>query len=214
MSQMSNDIFQILDCNHSKFLEPYTDQSNGKITEVELFRQSLECRNILQQINDICNSYTIGNNCAYFSRLSKEEAARKICNFFYRLRNRTIFAQTKQTLYRLSRKDPIKILKLVNTSHAEIFEKSMCKLIFRLEGSVFPPSIVYKIFTDRHHLVLQNPLHTNMVIVNGSLGWFYFNIYKCCSCKSKVKPKPMHMKKSKKKRKEDREISWINKMYG
>ncbi|CAH1993959.1 unnamed protein product [Acanthoscelides obtectus] len=211
---MSHDIFQILDCNHTKFLQRYTDQNDENLTKADVFRQSLECRNLLQQINDICNSYTLGNNWVYYPKITRENAARKIYDFFLRTRNRNIYAQTKSMLYKLSRKDPLKVLELVNTSHAELFEKTMCKLVFRLDGINFPPSIVYKIFSEGRHITLQSRLYRNMVIVNGNLGWFIYSVYKCNSCKSKVKVKSMHTKKSKKKVKEDRQISWINQMYG
>lgn len=149
----------------------------------------------------------------------KMKSANIIKKFLISIRNKRIYADIKTTIRSLSLKDPVKLLMTVNYIHALIFDKTSCVLIFRLDGTSFPPSIVYKLFTKEKILILET--NDNMIArknkhrYSGMFSWCPFFVYKCDVCKSTVrKKKKSGCRKSKKKKRSDNQLSWIEEIYG
>lgn len=148
----------------------------------------------------------------------KTSSANVIKNFLLGVRNKNIFRAMKSTICILSAKDPVKALLIVNYIHALIFDKSTCFLIFRLDGTTFPPKIVYKLFTMQKMLVLEP--HEYVIDRKdenerpSSSNWFPFTSYKCDTCKNIVRTRPKSYKRTKQKWRKNNHISWIEEIYG
>lgn len=191
--------------------------SNGNVdqdllnTTISLSKKHLNSSNIYS--DDILNIRIPSTN-----KHIQDKSVNIIKNFLLGVKNKKIFKELKSTIRTLSNKDPIKLLMIVNYIHALIFDKNTCVLIFRLDGTCFPPKIVYKLFTNQKILILEPHKYITArkaEIKRRSLfNWFPFNVYKCDICKSTVQIRPKTSKKPKKKWRENNHITWIEKIYG
>lgn len=193
-------------------------KSSGKTEESSLSSGNKECLSLADEIKTICNKYL---NCQPTRRsvylkqtniFSPIQSATIIKNFLQGIKNKRKFRDIKRTLYELSKKDPRKILQLVNIAHAEIFEKQEYALVFKLSGEKFPPTIVYKLFYKRHIFKIECSKDRKSVSQKTcTSNWFEFNVYRCHNCKTSITASPRRIKK--KKRKGENHISWIQDMY-
>lgn len=210
---LKEDIFQILETDHSYYLNNYYNRekySPDIDADVSTLLEELPCEYLLDDINHICDSYIKKQHNYVEEDVKRQKAASIIHNFLLGVRNKLLFKQVKESLRSLSKKNPIKILKSASYPHAEIFEKTASRLVFRLAGEQFPPQIVFKLFIRQHltNIRLYEDIINNCKQVTA--GWFLFNVYKCNVCKTKVKYKNCVKKKNKRK---ENYISWIEEMY-
>lgn len=82
--------------------------------------------------------------------LTKEQAVRRIQNFWRSYVNRKIFEYIKTVLMnKLRTVNPWKMLRMTNPSECALIESSCNMHVrFRLGGDVFPPQIYYKVYTN------------------------------------------------------------------
>lgn len=70
--------------------------------------------------------------------------------------DKIVFKRIKCLLYRYSQENPAVVMRRINISEANLFDRiSSHFLAFRLAGETFPPVIVYKIFTKPHTINLR-----------------------------------------------------------
>lgn len=211
MSKDHQDIFKLLQIDHSRYLNPYCLPNKNKTCCAKLTHSpdpTKKCEELLREINIICRRHLNKRDDVLF----RSKAAKVIQNFLICTRNRRAFQHIQSTLYNLRMRDPVKLLQLVNYTHATIFERSTYKLIFRLEGSTFPPKIIYRFNGGQSTLTLDSLSNGNVEIHNGNSIWYTYNVYKCIKCKTTVNYKS-HNRQQRNKRTNKQKQYWIQDMY-
>lgn len=209
MLQLKENVFSVLDSDHSTFLKPYEPYPNSVDT----------CELLLTKIHRLCTKYEPTK------RDSDKTSIQIIVKFLRSSMHRRIFKRIKNNLINLRGKDPKALLKLVNPAQSEIYESTIWRMMFRLAGEEFPPIIVYSLVSVCPYVILSGvspkvPESKQKVRKENRKQWHPFCVYKCSVCKIKVKSNSRFsrttrsQKKSQKKRHGDGERSfWVNEVY-
>lgn len=193
-------VFRVLEEDHQWYLKPYDDEENFKLDKV-----TSGCKNLAKKINSICSFYTSDTQFEEARvnkrNLSEGTAAVIIKHFLQRVSDRGLFKRIKKYIKELEKKNPVKVLALVNGIHAQLFERNRFKLVFRLDGRIFPPYIVYKLIPKTYlNIIDMRTQGSGIENKNIYEVWHQFKYYKCCACRSFVKSKPVKKKKTRLKR--------------
>lgn len=181
MLKMSHDsVPDLLETDHELFqgAENFYDVPLPTPEANDLFNEGYS---LIKKIADICNTH-LG---VQPKRYERETAAKSIQKWYRNMKNKMAFEHQKARLDKLRQTDPIKVLQMAKDGFSKMFDRRFFKIIFRFDGKVFPPLIVYK--------VISKPTHFETGIVDKSLvdnwpdsRWLPFRNYKCEVCKINV----------------------------
>ncbi|CAG9860452.1 unnamed protein product [Phyllotreta striolata] len=187
-------VFSILHEDHQWYLKPFDETINCVSDEI-----NSECKSLVKSINSICELCTPVPGILV-RKFSDQKAASIIKTFIQSVRDRRVFRRVTNYLKETQKRSPRKVLALANMKHARMFEANHFKLIFRLDGTRFPPSIVYKLIPSIE-LSIINLCRLTWVVESKSKYevWHQLKYFKCSACKTTIKNLPMNVKKRKKK---------------
>lgn len=143
------------------------------------------------------------------TEIVEDEAARVIQRTWKRYRDKRIFEVIKTKLVEFLNQDPVKLLRWKDPIEAELFDKKLgyC-LVFRMDGSRFPPTIVYKVFISANIKCSKCDKGEKRRKGKSRMEWKVFYTYKYTRSSKRVLLKRNVIKKRKR-----GGIQWIKQMY-